>query len=64
MIEAKGTWTVVCGKYFNRPGFELISTAFLCCNGNQVGAAMPLYVAEAAAFRLNQTHNQEGVKHG
>lgn len=46
-------WTVVVGKYHGKPGYENVSTAFLLYCGNQIGSAMPFYVAKAAAEKLN-----------
>lgn len=47
-------WTVVVGRMHGQPGYEGIATAFLLYLGNQIGQAMPLYVAKAAAERLNE----------
>ena len=47
-------WTVHTGKYHGKTGYENISACFLCYCGNQIGSAMPLYVAKAAAEKLNE----------
>jgi len=45
-------WRISPSRFFGKPGFGY--RAFLTWNGNQIGDLMPMYVARAAASRLNQ----------